>query len=45
VTAAAQLSTGFFARLGRTRIASPGIFGERDPEALFKGMTAGGAGG
>jgi len=33
----AQSSAGFFARLGCTRIGSPGIFGERDPKALFKG--------
>jgi hypothetical protein len=33
----AQSSAGFFARLGCTRIGSPGIFGERDPKALFTG--------
>jgi hypothetical protein len=33
----AQSSAGFFARLDGTRIGSPGIFGERDPKALFKG--------
>jgi hypothetical protein len=26
---------GFLERLGCTRIGSPGIFGERDPKALF----------
>ena len=31
----AQSSAGFFARLGCTRIGSPGIFGERAPKALF----------
>jgi hypothetical protein len=26
------------ARLGRTRIGSPGVFGEWDPKALFKAV-------
>jgi hypothetical protein len=32
----ASVSAGFFARLGCTRIGSPGIVGERDTKALFK---------
>jgi hypothetical protein len=31
---------GRLARLGCTRIGSPGIFGERDPKALFRAAKA-----